>query len=66
MDENEETVQANGSKTLLIRHLPEDLTEDEKEELLKYFGAESVRLFSNTGRMVNFKFIWNPLKYIYI
>uniref|UniRef100_H3DNQ1 RNA-binding region-containing protein 3 n=1 Tax=Tetraodon nigroviridis TaxID=99883 RepID=H3DNQ1_TETNG len=51
MDENEETAQSNGSKTLLIRHLPAELTEGEKEELLKYFGAESVRLFSNTGRM---------------
>lgn len=52
MDENEETVQSNGSKTLLVRHLPAELEQDEKVELLKYFGAESVRLFSNTGRMV--------------
>lgn len=52
MDENEEPVQSNGSKTLLVRHLPAELEQDEKVELLKYFGAESVRLFSNTGRMV--------------
>uniref|UniRef100_A0A3B5KB49 RNA-binding region-containing protein 3 n=1 Tax=Takifugu rubripes TaxID=31033 RepID=A0A3B5KB49_TAKRU len=51
MDENEESVQSNGSKTLLVRHLPAELEQDEKVELLKYFGAESVRLFSNTGRM---------------
>ncbi|TNM96366.1 hypothetical protein fugu_016027 [Takifugu bimaculatus] len=51
MDENEESVQSNGSKTLLVRHLPAELEQDEKVELLKYFGAESVRLFSTTGRM---------------
>lgn len=63
MEENEESVQANGSKTLLVRHLPADLTGEEKEELLKYFGAEAVRLFSNTGRMVNVAFfILNPLQ----
>lgn len=56
MDENEETAQSSGSKTLLIRHLPAELSEDEKEELLKYFGAESVRLFSDAGRMVNAAF----------
>lgn len=67
MDENEETVQSNGSKTLLIRHLPADLTEDEKEELLKYFGAESVRLFSTTGRMVNLAvFILIPVQHFII
>lgn len=52
MEQNEELVQANGSKTLLIRHLPAELSQDEKEDLLKYFGAESVRVFSNTGRLV--------------
>ncbi|XP_026220058.1 RNA-binding region-containing protein 3 [Anabas testudineus] len=51
MEQNEELVQANGSKTLLIRHLPAELSQDEKEDLLKYFGAESVRVFSNTGRL---------------
>lgn len=57
MEGNEETVQTNGSKTLLIRHLPAELAPEEKEELLKYFGAESVRLFSNTGRMVSLDFL---------
>ncbi|XP_044196183.1 RNA-binding region-containing protein 3 [Thunnus albacares] len=51
MDKNEEPVQTNGSKTLIIRHLPAELSQDEKEDLLKYFGAESVRVFSNTGRL---------------
>lgn len=53
MDQNEEVVQASGSKTLLVRHLPEELSQDEKEDLLKYFGAQSVRVFSNRGRMVS-------------
>ncbi|XP_029004240.1 RNA-binding region-containing protein 3 [Betta splendens] len=51
MDTNEELVQAALSKTLLIRHLPAELSQEEKEDLLKYFGAESVRVFSNTGCM---------------
>ncbi|XP_068437858.1 RNA-binding region-containing protein 3 [Clinocottus analis] len=51
MDTNEEPGQTNVSKTLLIRRLPAELTRDEKEDLLKYFGAESVRVFSTTGRL---------------
>ncbi|XP_068160020.1 RNA-binding region-containing protein 3 [Antennarius striatus] len=51
MDTNEEMSEINGCKTLLIRHLPAELSQDEKEDLLKYFGAESVRIFSGTGRM---------------
>ncbi|KAG2461339.1 RBM40 protein, partial [Polypterus senegalus] len=39
------------SKTLIIRHLPSELTRNEKEDLLKYFGALSVRVFSDKGRM---------------
>uniref|UniRef100_A0A1A8SBI5 RNA-binding region-containing protein 3 n=1 Tax=Nothobranchius rachovii TaxID=451742 RepID=A0A1A8SBI5_9TELE len=50
MDQNEDMVQTN-SRTLLVRHLPAELTNDEKEDLLKYFGAESVRVFSNWGRL---------------
>lgn len=53
MDKNEDRVQNNGCKTLLIRHLPAELSHDEKEDILKYFGAESVRVFSNTGHMVS-------------
>ncbi|CAJ1081875.1 RNA-binding region-containing protein 3 [Xyrichtys novacula] len=51
MEKNEERVPANGSKTLIVRHLPAELSPQEKEDLLKYFGAESVRVFSNTGRL---------------
>ncbi|XP_078147518.1 RNA-binding region-containing protein 3 isoform X1 [Centroberyx gerrardi] len=49
MDKNEALVQTKPSKTLLIRHLPAELSQDEKEDLLKYFGAESVRAFSKRG-----------------
>ncbi|XP_035511568.1 RNA-binding region-containing protein 3 isoform X1 [Morone saxatilis] len=51
MDHHEEPVQTSGCKTLLVRHLPAELSKDEKEDLLKYFGAESVRVFSSTGRL---------------
>ncbi|XP_040023188.1 RNA-binding region-containing protein 3 [Gasterosteus aculeatus] len=51
MDKNEDQIQTSSSKTLLVRHLPAELKQDEKEDLLKYFGAESVRVFSNTGRL---------------
>ncbi|KAM3593376.1 uncharacterized protein V6R79_011675 [Siganus canaliculatus] len=50
MDTNED-IQTTSSKTLLIRHLPAELSAVEKEDLLKYFGAESVRIFSNRGLM---------------
>ncbi|KAI1891438.1 hypothetical protein AGOR_G00143820 [Albula goreensis] len=49
MDQNEELVQTKRSKTLIIRHLPAELNKDEKEDLLKYFGAASVRVFSDKG-----------------
>lgn len=53
MDQDEEAVQTSGSKTLLVRHLPAELSQDEKEDLLKYFGAQAVRVFPNRGRMVS-------------
>ncbi|KAG7487526.1 hypothetical protein MATL_G00024440 [Megalops atlanticus] len=49
MDNAEEVVKTKRSKTLIIRHLPAELTRDEKEDLLKYFGAVSVRVFSDKG-----------------
>lgn len=52
MDKNEDPAQTKSSKTLLVRHLPAELSQEEKEDLLKYFGAESVRVLSNRGRMV--------------
>ncbi|XP_075994283.1 RNA-binding region-containing protein 3 isoform X2 [Genypterus blacodes] len=51
MDKNEAPVHGSGSKTLRIRHLPAELSQEEKEDLLKYFGARSVKVFSNTGRL---------------
>lgn len=62
MEETEDPVQKPVRKTLLIRHLPAELSQDEKEDLLKYFGAESVRVFATTGRLVSCAsltpFIW--------
>ncbi|XP_056155621.1 RNA-binding region-containing protein 3 [Lampris incognitus] len=49
MDNNESLVQRKEAKTLLIRHLPAELTPEEKEDLLMYFGAVSVRQFSDRG-----------------
>ncbi|XP_034562082.1 RNA-binding region-containing protein 3 [Notolabrus celidotus] len=51
MEKNEEQPQTNASKTLIVRHLPAELSREEKEDLLKYFGAETIRVFSNTGRL---------------
>ncbi|KAM3860307.1 RNA-binding region-containing protein 3 [Diretmus argenteus] len=48
MEKNESPVQPK-SKTLLIRHLPAELSHAEKEDFLKYFGAVSVRPFSKNG-----------------
>lgn len=39
-------------RTLLVRHLPAELTAAEKEDLLKHFGAVSVRVLSDHGRLV--------------
>ncbi|KAM8880777.1 RNA-binding region-containing protein 3 isoform 1-T1 [Synchiropus picturatus] len=39
----------NEIKTLLVRHLPAELSPSDKEDLLKYFGAESVKVLSNHG-----------------
>ncbi|XP_069088518.1 RNA-binding region-containing protein 3 isoform X2 [Pleurodeles waltl] len=48
------------SKTLLVRHLPQELTYEDKEELLKYFGAQSVRVFSDKGRLKHTAFATFP------
>ncbi|XP_069795547.1 RNA-binding region-containing protein 3 isoform X2 [Narcine bancroftii] len=39
------------SKTILVRHLPSELSCNEKVDLLKYFGAQSVRVLSDKGRL---------------
>lgn len=41
-----------GDRTLLVRHLPAELSAEEKEDLLRYFGAQSVRVLSDKGRLV--------------
>lgn len=52
---DEVDVQTKKSKTLMIRHLPKELSRDEKEDLLKYFGASSVRVLSEKGPLVCYK-----------
>lgn len=39
------------SSTLLIRHLPSSLSPTEKDDLLRHFGAVSVKLMGTTGPM---------------
>lgn len=48
-------VQTKKSKTLIVRHLPRELNRDEKEDLLKYFGASAVRVLSEKGPLVSTK-----------
>ncbi|KDR17564.1 RNA-binding protein 40-like isoform X2 [Zootermopsis nevadensis] len=44
------------TSTLLVRHLPPDLTSDEKEELLKHFGAVQVKILSSKIKKSNILF----------
>ena len=37
--------------TLIVRHLPEELSPSEQENLLKHFGATRVRCMGNRGRL---------------
>ncbi|KAM9775478.1 RNA-binding region-containing protein 3 isoform 1-T2 [Syngnathus typhle] len=60
MDFSEDSTAEHGSKTLLVRHLPAELSQDEKEDLLRYFGAQSVRVFSNFGSMKHTAFATFP------
>ncbi|MGH0134811.1 UNVERIFIED_CONTAM: hypothetical protein FKN15_052597 [Acipenser sinensis] len=55
MHKEGDMVHAKRSKTLIVRHLPSELTRNEKEDLLKYFGAVSARVFSDKGRLGNVK-----------
>ncbi|MCJ8729023.1 hypothetical protein PDJAM_G00011470 [Pangasius djambal] len=41
--QDEDSAHTRRSKTLIVRHLPADLSREEKEDLLVYFGASSVR-----------------------
>ncbi|KAK2500605.1 hypothetical protein MC885_012078, partial [Smutsia gigantea] len=49
-----------GGQTLLERHLPAELTAEEKEDLLRYFGAQSVRILSDKGRLKHTAFATFP------
>ncbi|KAG7336415.1 hypothetical protein KOW79_001108 [Hemibagrus wyckioides] len=48
-EQDEDSVHTKCSKTLIVRHLPAELSREEKEELLAYFGASSVRVLSDKG-----------------
>ncbi|KAM5257009.1 RNA-binding region-containing protein 3 isoform 2-T2 [Ctenodactylus gundi] len=52
--------QPRGDRTLLVRHLPAELSPEEKEDLLKYFGAQSVRVLSDKGRLKHTAFATFP------
>ncbi|KAJ6658435.1 hypothetical protein lerEdw1_020139 [Lerista edwardsae] len=47
-------------RTLLVRHLPAELTAAEKEDLLRHFGASSVRVLSDYGRLKHTAFATFP------
>ncbi|KAL7984866.1 hypothetical protein Chor_003436 [Crotalus horridus] len=48
------------NRILLVRHLPAVLTASEKEELLRHFGASSVRILSDYGRLKHTAFATFP------
>ncbi|XP_016284538.1 RNA-binding region-containing protein 3 isoform X3 [Monodelphis domestica] len=48
------------NRTLLVRHLPAELTAEEKEHLLKHFGAQAVRVLSDKGRLKHTAFATFP------
>ncbi|KAL1426762.1 hypothetical protein MTO96_017991 [Rhipicephalus appendiculatus] len=50
----------NKCETLLVRHLPTSLSEAEKTDLLKHFGADSVRCMRSTGKLKNAAFATFP------
>ncbi|XP_077498369.1 RNA-binding region-containing protein 3-like [Amblyomma americanum] len=50
----------NKCETLLVRHLPSSLTEAEKIDLLKYFGADTVRCMPPSGKLKNTAFATFP------
>lgn len=50
----------NKCETLLVRHLPTSLSDAEKTDLLKHFGADSVRCMRSTGKLKNAAFATFP------
>ena len=45
-----------GGKTLIIRHLPAELSAEDQTDLLRHFGATSVRSMGHKGRMKHVAF----------
>lgn len=50
----------NKCETLLVRHLPTSMSEAEKIDLLKHFGADTVRCMRPTGKLKNSAFATFP------
>ncbi|XP_014674429.1 PREDICTED: RNA-binding protein 40-like [Priapulus caudatus] len=48
------------SRVVIIRHLPADLSTEEKEDFLKHFGAKCVKCMGTTGRMKHTAFATFP------
>ncbi len=48
------------SKTLMIRHMPEELDEEDQTDLLQKFGATHVRSMGHKGRMKHAAFATFP------
>ena len=44
-------------KTLLVRHLPSQLSDDDKEELFTHFGAVRVKVMGTKGAMVRKRYL---------
>lgn len=44
------------SQTLVIKHLPNELDDKEKEEFLRYFGAKEVKCLSSKHNKYNIAF----------
>ena len=47
-------------RTLVVRHLPEELGEDDQTDLLKNFGASHIRSMGHKGRMKHVAFATFP------
>ena len=50
-----------GGNTLLVRHLPSSLMKEEKEDLLRHFGAIAVRVMDTKGPMVGISLVFSHL-----
>lgn len=49
--------------TLLIKHLPNDFNDEEKEKFLKYFGAKEVKCISSKRKKYNIAFARLDISY---